>query len=164
MHDAIKKELALWYNYLKPHIDNQKVADLGSYDINGSVKDIIPHAIGFDILPGKNVDVVLVPGIIPPEHKNKYGFVTSTGSFQCCPDSRMFKAEILDLLNWGGELFLTMCSDGCKYKHSTSPNSYNFQDSVRMTSNQLASFFEPEMKTLISKTVGTDVFYWGKKR
>lgn len=145
MHKNVKQELIKWYLNNKEIIDNNKVADLGAFDINGSVKDVINHVIGFDIYDGRNVNIVIEPGIIPEEHKSQYIAVTSVSSFQFCPDSKLYKKQILDLLSPNGLLFLTMCSNKCTAKHSTSPNDYGFGDSVRYSIEDLIDIFTPEL-------------------
>ena len=167
MHDPVKNKVSDWYQRNRVRIDGSMIADLGAYDINGSVRQIIPHVVGFDIYSGKGVDVVVVPGQIPFEHRNRYDFVVTVSAFQFCPNSLAFKFEILDLLKDGGELFLTMCSVKCKYLHSTSPNIYNFADGVRMTESEIISFMGPEIEALDCHVadVGefSDLFFWGKK-
>jgi len=144
MHNSVKDEILNWYNQHIDKIEQGKIADLGSYDINGAVRDVIPQSIGFDILEGKGVDVVIKPGIIPDEHKFQYDFVTSTSSFQCCPDTPAYIKQITDLLKSGGELILTMCSTRCPKGHSTSPNDYNYKDEVRYSIEQIRSLFGQE--------------------
>lgn len=145
MHRNVNQELIKWYLNNKQILDHNKVADLGAFDINGSVKDVIKHVIGFDIYDGKNVDVVIKPGIIPDEHRGCYAAVTSVSSFQFCPDSNLYKKQILDLLSPNGLLFLTMCGSKCTAKHSTSPNDYGFGDSVRYSIEDLIGIFTPEL-------------------
>lgn len=124
------------------------VAELGSYNINGSVKEVIPYSHGFDILSGKGVDNVIEPGKILEQYKHKYDILISTSSFQTCPDSNLYKQEILDLCKNNALVFLTMCSLDCKYQHSTSPNQYNFKDEIRMSEKQLINFMAPEIEMI----------------
>ena len=70
MHDQVRSELVNWYYENLELINKVKVADLGANNINGSVSETISHVVGFDIVINDNVDVVIVPGIIPDEHKN----------------------------------------------------------------------------------------------
>jgi len=48
------------YNFVKKHSQQGRVLDIGSLDVNGSVRDLFPLAdyIGLDMRPGDNVDVV----------------------------------------------------------------------------------------------------------
>lgn len=155
MHNNVRYRLEEWYKSNKNDIDTLKIADVGAYNINGSTKDIISHTIGFDIYDGKGVDVVIEPGIIPEEHIGIYNFVTSISSFQFCPDPNIYKKQITDLLCDGGFLFLSMCSDKCEKGHSSSPNTYNFGDEIRMTLNEIQDFFETDF-TIVELTYSLD--------
>jgi len=141
MHKEVLQEFITFYDRNQEVLDNGNVAELGSYDINGNLKKYIPNGVGFDILEGPNVNVVIEPGVIPEEHRNKYQVVISISSFQCCPHPEIYKKEILDLLCDEGLLFLTMCSIECNGSHSTSPNDYQYEDSFRMTHKELTDFF-----------------------
>lgn len=146
MHDSARRSIAKFYFDYKSAIDASEIADVGALNINGSVKDIIPHAVGFDIVDGNGVDIVIKPGIIPAEHKNRYQFVTCTSSFMCCPDPVMYKTQLIDLLDKNGTLFLTMCSNKCRYRHTTSQNEYGYKDEFRMELRELEQFFSREFK------------------
>lgn len=141
MHKEVLQEFITFYDRNQEVLDNGTVAELGSYDINGNLKKYIRNSVGFDILEGPNVNVIIEPGIIPDEHKNKYQVVISISSFQFCPYPEVYKKEILDLLCDQGLLFLTMCSTECKGFHTTSPNYYKYEDSIRMSHKELNDFF-----------------------
>ena len=168
MHNNVKQELSNWYKSNKEYIDTISVADVGSYDINGSTKDIIKDSVGFDIYDGVGVDVTIKPGVIPEEHINIYGAVTSISSFQCCPDSNIYKKQIIDLLTKDGILFLTMCATSCRGKHSTSPNEYNYGDGVRFTIDGLTKFFSDSFNVVEcyekSESDHNDLIYKGIKK
>jgi hypothetical protein len=130
-----------WYTKNQEYLDINDVADLGSYNINGTVKDIIPKVIGFDILKGEGVDVVIKPGIIPKQYRYKFGAVVTTSAFQCCPNPDIFKKQVLDLIKPEGLFILTMCPQSCEAGHSTSPNKYEYKDSIRMSLDELQKFW-----------------------
>ena len=65
MHSTVSEKLYDWYNKNKKLFESSKIADVGSYNINGNTNDIIKNVVGFDILEGKGVDVVIIPGKIP---------------------------------------------------------------------------------------------------
>jgi len=148
MHEEVKFELKNWYVDNQEVIDNSKVADLGSNDLNGRVKDTIKHAVGFDIVISDTVDVTIKPGEIPDGHKGIYGVLTSVSSFQFCPDSQLYKQQIIDLLYEGGLLFLTMCTTKCNGNHSTSNNEYGYGDGIRYTMEELSNLFKPEFEII----------------
>lgn len=168
MHQNILKNLSIWYRNYGNELSNNKIAELGSYNINGSIKTIIPNSIGFDIIEHESVDIVIKPGIISDDQKHKYKAVISTGSFQCCDDSQKYKNEIIDLLMPNGLLFLTMCGPNCRKSHQTTQNKYNFKDSVRMKKCELIEFFDPEIECIKCWTEVIDghedmIFYGIKK-
>lgn len=163
MHDNVKNEFKKWYEENTKNKQDFKIAELGSYDINGSIRDIVSKLVGFDIYDGKNVDVVIKPGEIPLEYKNKYEAVVSMGSFQCCPYPELYKKEILDLLYNNGLLFLTMCGPQCKKWHITSPNKYGYKDCIRMTKEELIKLFLPEIKVVECYEKDGDIIFKGIK-
>ena len=148
MHKEVLQEFNNWYKSNKDHIDNSKVAELGSYDLNGTIKHITPNSVGFDLAEGPNVDIIIEPGIIPNEHKNKYNVVVSISSFQFCPEPEVYKNEILDLLCDDGLLFLTMCSPKCQRGHTTSPTNYELTDTIRMTHEEIIELFNKDFEIL----------------
>lgn len=149
MHAGAKIAIEKWLKDNQDYLNTVNIADVGSYDVNGSTKELIPESTGFDILEGNGVDVVIKPGIIPKKYKDQFGAVVTTSAFQCCPDSIKFKKQITDLLQSKGLLLLTMCPDSCKPGHSTSPNEYDFRDSIRMTEDELISFFSDSFENII---------------
>lgn len=163
MHESVKCTLSEWIGTFGD-VANKAVADVGAYNINGAVKDVIPHAVGFDLVAGPGVDVVLNLGEVPEEHRGRYDIVTSLGSFQCCPQPGSYKAEIVGLLKPGGHLFLTMCSPGCQARHTTSPG--GFQDCLRFHPGELEDFMRPEIVSLAcyvnSERIHPDLVFIGR--
>ena len=121
----------------KRHPDLAPVAELGSYDINGGIRDIVP-VTGFDILAGRGVDCVITPGIIPAEHQRKYEAVLSLDSFPYDPDPTRYIDQIRALLVPGGHLLLISCNANCTQRHTTSPNTLGHVDQTRWTNAAFA--------------------------
>lgn len=165
MHESAQIAAVKWWKTFRQSVVPGRIAELGSYSINGSVRDFIPIDVGFDVVAGNMVDEVITAGIIPEVHRGAFKAVVSVSSFQFCPDPALYKAEILDLLDPGGFVFLTMCAPSCKTKHSTAPNPWGWTDEFRMTASELRDFFEPEIKA--SQPVSDDghnLIYYGTKR
>jgi hypothetical protein len=150
MHDSAKRAISRFYHdpKFKSYIDGNLIADMGALNINGAVRDVIPHCTGFDIVEGPGVDVVLKPGEIPPQHQHKYGTVVSANSFVFCPDPDLYKKQIIDLLTDDGLLLLITCSNKCTQKHTTSNNQYGFEDTFRVEIKELERFFSIEFDVL----------------
>ena len=138
MNETTRAEIVKFAKTLAP---DAKVADLGSYNINGAVKDIIPQAVGFDIVEGPGVDV-LIEEHIPDAHLWQYDVLTAVGAFQCA-DPERFKSEMLGLLKVDGRFLLVSCAVGCSYRHTTSVAT---RDSHRWWPETLAGFLRPEFE------------------
>lgn len=148
MHPSAARAVAKFYFDYKAYVDSSQVADMGALNLNGSTKDTIRHAVGFDIVAGPGVDVVIEPGQIPEEHRHRYGLVTSISSFTFCPNPVQYKQQIIDLLHPQGYLLLSMCSDKCRTRHTTSNNPYGFGDEFRMGRSVAEEFFSKEFRLL----------------
>lgn len=125
MHSQAFKEIQGWVSENQEIVQGSNVADLGALNINGAVKDIIPHAVGFDICSGKGVDVVLEPGKIPVDHLHKYDIVFCVNALNACPNTEIYYNEVSDLLQDHG-LFFLIFRLGNVTNHSTSPNKYGY--------------------------------------
>lgn len=134
MMASVREYVAGWRSR---HPDLSPVAELGSYDINGGIRDIVP-VTGFDILPGRGVDIVIEPGTIPLEHHGKYQAVLSLDSFPYDPQPARYICQILTLLAPGGRLLLIACNANCRHQHTTSPNTLGHVDQTRWTNEQFA--------------------------
>lgn len=148
MHEGARRAIARFYFDNREYLDGTKVADVGSLNINGAVKDVIPHCVGFDIVEGDGVDVIIEPGIIPEEHQKQYGAVIASSSFAYCADPYLYRRQLTDLLVPGGLLLLITCSVKCAVEHSTSNNKYGFKDWIRMEFRGFEKFFATEFEIL----------------
>jgi hypothetical protein len=126
MHKEMIDQLVEWGEKYENLICFGKLADLGAYNINGAVKDTFPKCIGFDICEGKGVDVVIVPGVIPPEHQGIYDVVFCVNALNASPNTTEFVDETSIMLKSGGLLFLAYRISKVK-NHSVSPNSYGYK-------------------------------------
>jgi SAM-dependent methyltransferase len=101
-----------------------RIADLGSYACHGGrnvahyVKDA--KVIGFDLVAGPGVDVVLESGIVPPDQAHTFDAVYGLSAIQFAPAPDDFLAEAAALLKPRGMVVITMCSPACQEEHNTS--------------------------------------------
>ncbi len=97
-----------------------KVLDIGSMDINGSVKDLFDDYVGLDMRQGKNVDIVANAHEIP--------FSDAFDCVVCCEmlehdDNPFLTAkEIRRVLKVGGYLILT--ASGISFPKHEYPSDY----------------------------------------
>lgn len=142
MHKSVRQALQEWIAQNRATIDKGPCADVGAYNINGAVKDDVPHAVGFDVVAGPGVDVVVRPYVpIDQQHYRKYAAITAVSSFQFGPVPGDFARTCQTLAHKGTILFLTMCEFSCRTNHSTSAGS-GWGDSFRMSERALAQFWE----------------------
>lgn len=166
MHESSVKHIVEWYatNYGNTISSSSLMAEVGSYDINGSIKDFLPNnIIGFDICEGPKVDVIIEPGKVPAEHWIKYDAVISANAFHLCGDPAAYKSEVVALLKSGGLFVLTMCRPDCTQSHRTSPNKYGFVEGIRHTPDQAKAFWGPEIVVSRAFIEGHDLVVWGSK-
>ena len=147
MHYIVANVAKAWANWF-PY---RKVAELGSYEINGNLIGIFDNSVGFDVVPGPRVDVIIKPGVIPEEHKGQYDTVIAISSFQFCPDSNLFLNQIEQLLIPGGKFLVTLCTPECAGGHRISIDHYD--DCLRPTKPQLLEIFNRFEHVIVYETV-----------
>ena len=84
MHgSALEAGQAFAERYCKRFTSEQVVVDVGSYDVNGTLKPFFSHCkyIGVDISEGPNVDIVTELGVIPVAD-NSADALISTSCFE----------------------------------------------------------------------------------
>lgn len=147
MHESVKNYLVKWWQSHREERDTWRIADLGSLNLNGQVRDYVPVTVGIDIVEGPGVDVVVLPLPLwtPPELCCSHDAVTAVSSFQFCAARVNFKRQVVELLKPGGLLFLTMCNNRCTTEHSTSDNPYGWGDEFRMGAQELLEFWQTEI-------------------
>jgi len=92
-----------------------RILDLGSLDVNGSLRDVSPEGVvylGCDHSAGKGVDVVVPPGKKLPFTEGEFDGVVSTSCLE--HDGRFWETipELARVLSEGGLLYLNAPSDG----------------------------------------------------
>lgn len=102
-------------SYVLEHIDKLKgkVLEVGSRDVNGCVRDIVPHAIGTDMEPGPNVDVVCrAEKLLEHFGAESFDAVMSFDAFEHIEDWRGAVRAMWGVLKPGGWLVMTMAAPG----------------------------------------------------
>ena len=117
MNKEAKRILKKWAKQSKiGYVKQAHVADVGSFYVNGSVKEFFEDegidckVTGFDIVDGKNVDVVIDSGVIPEEHRNKFKFITCVGTFDYGSNYDIIN-EIIDLSKSEADIYLTLAKN-----------------------------------------------------
>lgn len=106
MHNRIRDFVANNLDRLKG-----EVLEVGSRNVNGCVRDLVPHAIGTDMLAGPNVDVVC-PAEKLLEHfgAERFDAVFSLDAFEHIKDWRGFVTNMWGVLKPNGWLVIMMAN------------------------------------------------------
>ena len=112
MHGSSMSEMgSVLRRYLDVYNDaNLKVVDVGSLDVNGTYKDLMPRAwkyIGVDIIAGKNVDVVMSDPYKLPFDDNSINIVISGQCLEHVERPWLLVKEMFRVLDPGGHCFIS---------------------------------------------------------
>lgn len=103
-----------------PNPDKLRVIEIGSQDVNGSLREVAPPTceyVGVDFVKGKGVDVVLSDPYSLPFESDSADIVLSSSCFE---HSEMFwiaYLEILRILKPGGLFYLNVPSNGAFHRY-----------------------------------------------
>lgn len=97
-----------------------KIADIGSLDVNGSLKSIFPENHdykGVDFSPGKNVDIVIPDPYKLPFEDNTLDVVVSSSCFEHSDMFWLLFNEIMRILKPDGLFYLNAPSNGIFHRY-----------------------------------------------
>lgn len=113
MHDTARDHARLFFElYWRPEFTD--VVDLGSLDVNGSLREVCPPGaryVGVDAAPGKGVDVVVAPGDPLPFPDAVFDVALTSSCFEhdvCFWESFV---ELIRVLKPGGLLYVNVPSN-----------------------------------------------------
>ena len=112
-------------DYVLKHKDKLtgRVLEVGSQDVNGSVRDIVPNAIGIDMQAGRNVDIVCrSEDLLEHFEPESFDAVMSFDALEHIEDWRGTIEAMWSVLKPGGWMVMTMASPS-KGRHGY-PNDY----------------------------------------
>ena len=113
-HSAILNAQYFYKTYLKEDV-HYKVLDIGSQDINGSLKDYLPlntDYTGVDFVDGKNVDVILNDPYSLPFKENEFDVILCSSCFEHSDMFWISFLEIMRILKPNGLFYLNVPSNG----------------------------------------------------
>ena len=114
MHDTAYEHGRLFFHvYISDAF--RTVVELGSQDVNGSLRDHCPpgiHYIGLDVMPAKGVDVVIDPDAPLPFAADSIDAVVTSSAFEHDPCFWDTFVELARILRPGGLLYLNAPSNG----------------------------------------------------
>jgi cephalosporin hydroxylase len=112
-YSAYNNAQRFYYKYCEQNIENKKVLDVGSYDVNGTMKPIFERAqyIGLDMEGGPNVDVVGSSHEIPFKD-NYFDIVISSSCFEHDDMFWVSFNEMCRVIKPGGLLYIQAPQNG----------------------------------------------------
>lgn len=119
MHTTAKRNGQKFFNkYLKGKFENKKVLDIGSYDVNGSLKPVFTEGeyIGLDMMEGPNVDIVSSSHDIELPDESVDAIVSTS----CFEHDEMFWVTFLEMcrvIKKDGYIYVNKPSAGHYHKH-----------------------------------------------
>lgn len=112
-HSAYVNAEKFYEKYCKTNIENKKILDVGSYDVNGTMKPIFEKGqyIGLDMEEGPNVDVVGVSHDIPFKD-NEFDIIACSSCFEHDDMFWVSFQEMCRVLKPGGYMYVQAPSNG----------------------------------------------------
>jgi SAM-dependent methyltransferase len=112
-HSAYVNAEKFYHKYCEDNIENKKILDVGSYDVNGTMKPIFQKGqyIGLDMEQGPNVDIVGVSHEVPFE-KDEFDIVISSSCFEHDDMFWISYQEMCRVLKPGGYMYVQAPSNG----------------------------------------------------
>lgn len=101
--------------YLKQDSAGARIVEIGSQDVNGSLRSVCPRGmeyIGVDFIAGKGVDIVLTDPYQLPFDDNSVDFCVSSSVFEHAEMFWVLFIEILRILKPNGLFYLNSPSNG----------------------------------------------------
>lgn len=116
MHQTAMLNADLFFKtYLNKHKIGGKIIEIGSQNVNGSIKEVCPNNmeyVGVDFVRGKGVDVVLNDPYQLPFENNSIDYCVSSSVFEHSELFWVLYLEILRVLKPDGLFFLNAPSNG----------------------------------------------------
>ncbi len=120
MHDTALASGAAFFRVYGDQLENPNILDVGSMDVNGTLKPLIPfgsHYTGADIAEGMNVDVVLQDRDHLPFRTGTFDLVVSTS---CLEHDRQFWVtfcEMVRVTKVDGYVYVSVPAEGPYHAH-----------------------------------------------
>lgn len=153
--------------------ENLNVLEIGSLNINGTVRDFFAAEkyVGLDLIEGKDVDVVCA-GHECNELDGSYDTVISTECFEHDKHWKKTFANMVRLTKSGGMVIFTCASDGRQEHGTTRTSPADSPATTDYYENRNATDFwnNFDIKSMFSKhlfeynPITKDLYFWGIKK
>lgn len=120
MHDTALNFGQLFFKIYLNNRSNLSVVDIGSQDVNGSLKSVMPSNhkyIGVDIAEGKGVDIIINDPYSLPFENESIDVVVTSSCFEHCEFFWLAFTEALRILKPDGLLYINVPSNGLIHRY-----------------------------------------------
>jgi SAM-dependent methyltransferase len=120
MHRSAMSNAKLFFDTYSASAPSWKVLDIGSQDVNGSLREVCPKGVeylGVDFVKAKGVDVVLTDPYHFPFEDNFADMVVSSSCFEHSEMFWVLFLEILRVLKPQGVFYLNVPSNGVFHRY-----------------------------------------------
>jgi SAM-dependent methyltransferase len=120
MHDTALELGRRFFETYARDPDGGIIADIGSMDVNGSLRDVAPvhyRYVGIDVAEGKGVDKLAPDPYTLPLARSSVDIVVSTSCFEHVEFFWLSFLEALRVLKPGGLFYLNAPSNGAVHRH-----------------------------------------------
>lgn len=120
MHDTAMEIGAAFFNTYLKNKDDLTIVDIGSQDVNGSLRSVAPHNnkyIGLDFESGKGVDVVITDPYSLPFENESVDVAVSSSCFEHSEFFWLLFNESLRILKPTGLLYINAPSNGWYHRY-----------------------------------------------
>lgn len=120
MHSSAKKNAALFFETYGKEFSSGQVVEIGSQDVNGSLRELCPtqmQYVGLDFAAASGVDIVLKDPYQFPLADNSAEIVVSTSCFEHSQLFWLLFLEALRILKPNGLLYINAPSNGAFHRY-----------------------------------------------
>lgn len=120
MHDTALLNAKRFFQTYAQSAVRPLVVDIGSKDVNGSLKSVCPPTaryVGVDFAPGRGVDIVLADPYALPIESGSADFVVSSSTFEHSEFFWLLFLEVMRVLKPTGLFYLNVPANGDFHRH-----------------------------------------------
>lgn len=120
MHITALRYARLFFESYCTDMPSALVLDIGSQDVNGSIRDVCPNHFvfqGIDFVPGKGVDIVLQDPYVLPFDTDTAEIITCSSCFEHSEFFWLLFLEMVRCLKPEGVLYLNVPSNGTFHQY-----------------------------------------------
>lgn len=115
MHTSAMEFGKVFFETYCKDLNGKTVVDIGSQDVNGSLRDVCPSSlkyVGVDFVAGRNVDVVLEDPYKLPFEDNSVNVIVCSSVFEHSSFFWILFLEVIRILKPGGLFYMNAPSNG----------------------------------------------------